>query len=106
MLLKVNPVRKQTVKITWTSRFIRSLFKICFFPVTIEGDKVFFSWLSLKILVHFALGIGIFFSFMIVSFSSIDFFNTVKKSLSVVSDMIPLFDMNNFSCQAQANPIL
>ena len=87
MLLKVNPETKESLKPTWTSRFVRLLLKICFFPVTIDGDEVLFSWLSWKTLFHFVISIGVYSSFSIWGLSSIDFLGSVEKSFFKVGVM-------------------
>ena len=87
MLIKVNPEKKSALKSTWTSRFVLLLIKICFFPVTIEGDKVCFSWLSWKSLVHFTLGVGLFASLVFFGLSSINFLDALKTNFSEVRDI-------------------
>ena len=84
MLIKVKPEHQATLKLTWTSRFVLLLIKISFLPVTIEGDKVSFSWLSWKTLLHLAFGTGVYFSFVIFGLSSIDFWETAMTSFSRV----------------------
>ena len=86
MLIKVNPEKQSEseLKSTWTSRFVQSLIRIFFFPVTIEGDKVCFSWLSWKTLVHFAFGIGLFASLAYLGLSSINFLDTLNANFSEV----------------------
>ena len=84
MLLKVNPEKLSAVKSTWTSRFVCLLIKIFFLPVTIKGDKVFFSWLSWRTLIHFAFGTGVYFSFIIGGLTSIDYWDTVMIIFSRV----------------------
>ena len=88
MLIKVNPEKKSALKSTWTSRFVRLLIRIFFLPVTIKGDKVFFSWLSWRTLIHFAFGTGVYFSFIIGGLSSIDYWDTVMITFSRVFSVI------------------
>ena len=84
MLIKVNPEKKSALKSTWTSRFVHLLIKLFFFPVTIEGNKVCFSWLSWKTLVHFALGIGLNTLLAYLGLSSINFLDTLNANFSEV----------------------
>ena len=84
MLIKVNPEKKATLKSTWTSRFVHMLIRIFFFPVTIEGDKVCFRWLSCKTLIHITLGFGLFTLLVYFAWSSSNFLVTVKESFSQV----------------------
>ena len=94
MLIKVKPEHQATLKFTWTSRFVILLVKILFLPVTIEGDKVSFRWLSWKTLFHLAFTIGVFFLFMVFGLSSIDFWGTLMTSFSTV--IMPKFDKKIF----------
>ena len=94
MLIKVNPENQATLKLTWTSSFVVLLIKILFLPVTIEGDKVSFRWLSWKTLFHLAFTIGVFFLFMVFALSSIDFWGTLMTSFSTV--IMPKFDKKIF----------
>ena len=88
MFSKVNPEKLPAVKPTWTSHFVRLLIKLFFLPVTIRGDKVFFSWLSWRTLIHFAFGTGVYFSFIIGGLSSIDYWDTVMITFSRVFSVI------------------
>ena len=88
MLSKISPEYQKTQKTTWTSRFVRLLINICFFPITIKGEKVCFSWLSWKILIHFALGIAFFTTFAFFGLQSINFIDTIKDQFTKVLDIM------------------
>ena len=88
MLSKISPEGQKTQKTTWTSRFVRLLINICFFPITIKGEKVCFSWLSWKILIHFALGIAFFTTFAFFGLQSINFIDTIKDQFTKVLDIM------------------
>ena len=90
MLTKINPEGQKTHKVTWTSRFVRLLIYLCFFPISIQGKKVCFSWLSWKILVHFAIGTVFMTTFSFFGLSSINFIDSIKETLTKVRDIIKL----------------
>ena len=87
MLSKISPEGQKTQKTTWTSRFVRLLINICFFPITIKGKKICFSLLSWKILIHFALGIVFFTTFAYFGLSSINFVDNLKDQFTKVSNV-------------------
>ena len=84
MIMKVKPVALMDESYTKTSFFVRLLLKLCFFPIYLEGEKVRFSFLSWKTLVHLAISIGVFSSIYILGMYTSGSFEYAKKELSMV----------------------
>ena len=84
MMIKVKPTLNMEGSCTWTSYFVRFLLKICFFPVYIEGQKVRFSFISLKTPVHIATNIGVFSSLYIIGMITSGWDAVLTDKLSLV----------------------
>ena len=85
MLIKVKPKAKMDGSCTRTSYFVRLLLKICFFPVDIKGEKVKFSFLSWKTLIHLAFSFGVYSSLSVLGMYFNGFFETIMDIIPLVS---------------------
>ena len=91
MLIKVKPKVKMDGSCTWTSYFVRFLLKICFFPLYIKGERLVFSFLSWKTLVHLSISIGVYNLFGILGMYLSGFVENIMENLSIVSLFRKLF---------------
>ena len=81
IIMKVKPEALMDEPCTRTSYFVRFLLKLCFFPIYFKGEKVRFSFLSCKTLVHLAMSIGVFSSIYILGMCASGSFEYAQKEL-------------------------